>query len=61
METTESLHSLVYWKNSVLIECQVKAETKKEIKGFLQFNENESTTRPNLEDTMKAVLSQVPT
>jgi hypothetical protein len=36
----------------------VKEEIKKEIKDFLEFNENEDRTYPNFWDTMKAALMQ---
>jgi hypothetical protein len=33
-----------------------KEEIKKEIKDFVEFNENEATKYPNLWDTMKEVI-----
>ena len=42
--------------NTLLNDILVKAEIKKEIKVFLEFNENEATIYPNLWKAMKAVL-----
>ena len=42
--------------NTLLKDNLVKEEIRKDIKDFLEFNENEATTCPNLWDTMKAFL-----
>jgi hypothetical protein len=50
--------STLEWKlnNTLLNDNLVKEETKKEIKDFLESNEKETTSYPNLWDTMKAFL-----
>jgi hypothetical protein len=46
------------WKLNITLlqDSLVKDEIKKEIKDFLEFNENEATACPNLWNTKKAVL-----
>jgi hypothetical protein len=53
-----SKNNIYIWKlNNSLLNCNlVREEIKKEIKDFLEFNENIDMSYPNLWDTMKAVL-----
>ena len=46
----------IYMEPEQLNDNLVKEEMKKEIKSFLEFNENEDTSYPNLWDTMKAMV-----
>jgi hypothetical protein len=45
-------------KNSLLNDHWLREEIRKEIKDFLEFNENDSTTYPKIWDKMKAVLRE---
>ncbi|MES9360093.1 hypothetical protein ABEQ44_12545, partial [Cutibacterium acnes] len=50
-------HTCTWKLNNTLLNGNVaKEEIMKEMKGFLEFNENEATSYPNLWDTMKAFL-----
>ena len=59
-ETTKLTRKLTNsWKlnNSLLSEKLVKTEVEKEIKDFLEYNENKFTIYPKLWYTMKAILA----
>ena len=45
-------------KNTLLNDNFVKEEIRKEIKEYLEFNENEATIYPNFWDIMNAVLRE---
>ena len=44
--------------NTLLNNQQIREEIKKEIKIYIETNENENTTTQNLWDTVKAVLRE---
>ena len=54
----EHTHTKYTWKlnNALLNDNLVKKEIRKEVKDFLEFNENEDTSYQNLWDIMKAVV-----
>ena len=47
----------MHWlSNTFLNNQQITEEIKREVKIYIETNENENTTTPNLWDTVKAVL-----
>jgi hypothetical protein len=55
---TKNLKVHIHWKlnNALLNDNLIKEEIEKEIRGFLEFNENEDISYQNLWDTKKAVV-----
>ena len=49
-------HKHMEAKQTLLNNQQITEEIKKEIKIFIETNENKNMTTPNLRDTIKAVL-----
>ena len=58
MATKNDRRPTYTWRlnNTLLNDTLAKEEIKKEIRDFLEFNENEGTAYSNPWDTMKAVL-----
>ena len=60
MLTTEkkTIKNTTMWRlnNTLLNNQQITEKSKREIKIYVEMNENENTTTPNLWDSVKAVL-----
>ena len=52
MKNTNTLR----WNNTLLNNQEITKEIKEEIKKYLETNDNENTTNPNLKDAAKAAL-----